>query len=63
MLFYIVLGQTGFVSTLKDAYWLVSWYQAGYFFLQPFNAVYFYISGTAGLLTAGAFCCIKPRAS
>ena len=59
MLFYIVLGQTDFLRSLKDAWWLTNWYQTGYFILKPFNSVYFYVSGITGLLTAVMSCFIK----
>jgi hypothetical protein len=52
LLFYIVLGHTdsfAFFEKYNLTYWLRYQYQAGYFLLNPFNAVRFYIMGFAGI--------------
>lgn len=65
LLFYIILGQTGFFSVIEkglDPWWLKYYYQAGYLIFNPFKTIYFYISGFAGIIIAGIMCYI-PRQS
>jgi len=64
LLFYIVLGQTGsftFFEKYNLTYWLRYQYQAGYFLLNPFNAVRFYIMGLSGITIALMTCFIKNK--
>ncbi len=62
LLFYIVLNQTHLFTEFEKAnstYWLQYPYQAGYFLLQPFSALKFYIMGFAGIVIAVGFCFVK----
>lgn len=62
LLFYLVLNKTylfGEFQKYNSTYWLQNWYQSGYFILQPFNSVYFHISGIMGIVIPVAFCFIK----
>ena len=62
LLFYVVLGQTGslaFFEKYNLAYWLRYQYQAGYFLLNPFNAVRFYVMGFSGIAVALMMCFVK----
>ncbi len=64
LLFYILLGQTGsfdFFEKYNLTYWLRYQYQAGYFLLNPFNAVRFYIIGFTGIGIALVSCFIKGK--
>jgi hypothetical protein len=64
LLFYIVLNDTGGFRNFEQStnpYWLQNWYQSGYFILKPFNSLYFYISGFAGLAAAFAFCFVRGK--
>ncbi len=64
LLFYIVLGQTDsftFFEKNNLTYWLRYQYQAGYFLLNPFNAVRFYIMGFSGIVIALMMCFIKNK--
>jgi hypothetical protein len=64
LLFYIVLGQTGsftFFEKYNFTYWLRYGYQAGYFLLNPFNAVRFYIMGLSGITIALMTCFIPGK--
>jgi hypothetical protein len=63
LLFYIFLNQTHLFADFEKynlTYWLRYPYQAGYYLLQPFNAVRFYIMGLTGIIIALIFCYI-PR--
>jgi len=63
MLFYLILNPS-FINELErtvNPYWLQNWYQIGYIILKPFNSLYFYVSGTTGLLIAVLFCYIPLR--
>jgi len=54
-LYYVFLNEIHTVKNFDNTfitYWLVNWYQSGYFILKPFNHVYFYISGIAGIVIA-----------
>lgn len=62
LLFYLILNKTYLFSEFQKynlTYWLQNWYQSGYFILQPFNPIYFHISGIMGIVIATAFCFIK----
>ncbi len=62
LLFYIVLNQTHLFTEFEKAnstYWLQYPYQAGYFLLQPFSTVKFYIMGFAGIIFAICSCFVK----
>lgn len=62
LLFYIVLAQTGsfaFFEKYNLTYWLRYQYQAGYYLLNPFNAVRFYIIGFSGIAIALMMCFVK----
>jgi hypothetical protein len=55
LLFYLILNKSYLFSEfekLNDTYWLRYPYQAGYFLLQKFNPVVFYIMGFAGIAAA-----------
>ena len=62
LLFYIVLGHTDsftFFEKYNLTYWLRYQYQVGYFLLNPFNAVRFYVMGFAGIAIALTMCFIS----
>lgn len=66
LLFYLFLKQTDlFVEFEKfnNTYWLQNWFQSGYFLLNPFNTVSFYVSGFTGIMLAFIFCFISPPRS
>ena len=64
LLFYIAMGQTylfaGFEKNV-NTYWLQNRYQIGYFIFKPFNSVYFWISGFAGILLAAGSCYVTGK--
>jgi hypothetical protein len=64
LLFYIFLNQTQLFGDFEKynlTYWLQYSYQAGYYLLQPFNAVRFYIMGFFGIIIALGSCFIPNR--
>jgi hypothetical protein len=64
LLFYLILNQTYLFAEFQkynSAYWLQNWYQAGYFVLNPFNPLIFYISGFAGIVIALLFPLIRIK--
>ncbi|RPI13471.1 MAG: hypothetical protein EHM58_18420 [Ignavibacteriae bacterium] len=64
LLFYIILKQTQIFSVYEmynNTYWLQNWFQAGYYFLNPFDRVMFYTSGFAGIALAITLCFVKVR--
>jgi hypothetical protein len=66
LLFYILLKQTYLFEEFEkynSTYWLRYPYQAGYFILNPFKGIVFYVSGAAGLAASILFCLIKPKRS
>jgi hypothetical protein len=59
LLFYIFLNQTHLFGDFEKynlTYWLRYPYQAGYYLLQPFNAVRFYVMGFGGIIFALGSC-------
>lgn len=64
LLFYLFLGQTNLFTEFQrynSTFWLQNWYQSGYFILNPFNPVIFYISGFTGIMIAIVFSMIKIK--
>jgi hypothetical protein len=64
LLFYIVLDQTDLFTFFEKnnlTYWLRYGYQAGYFLLNPFSAVRFYIMGLSGIAIALMTCFIPYK--
>jgi hypothetical protein len=64
LLFYIFLNKTYLFAEFEKnnvTYWLRYPYQAGYYLLQPFNAVRFYIIGFGGIIIALVFCFVPQR--
>jgi hypothetical protein len=64
LLFYLFLGQTKLFTEFQrynSTFWLQNWYQSGYFILNPFNPVIFYISGFTGIMIAIVFSMIKIK--
>ena len=62
LLFYILLNKTYLFAEFEKnnvTYWLRYSYQAGYFLLNPFNAVRFYVMGFAGIAIALTMCFIS----
>jgi hypothetical protein len=59
LLFYLILNQTYLFHEFQyqnSPYWLQNWYQVGYFVLQPFNPMMFYIVGFLGVVIAMGMC-------
>jgi hypothetical protein len=64
LLFYLILNKTYLFAEferLNDTYWLRYPYQAGYFLLQTFNPVVFYIIGLTGIAAAIGSCFIRKK--
>lgn len=64
LLFYIILNKTYLFTEferLNDTYWLRYPYQAGYFLLQKFNPVVFYVTGFTGIVASLGSCFIGKR--
>ena len=62
LFFYLFLNQTYLFREFQNQYspyWLQNCYQAGYFLLQPFNPMLFYISGITGIMVAVVLSLIK----
>jgi hypothetical protein len=58
LLFYLILNKTYLFAEFQkynSTYWLQNWYQIGYFILDPFKPIIFYLSGFAGIALA-VFC-------
>jgi len=59
LLFYLILNKTYLFTEFEKnnvTYWLRYPYQAGYFLLQQFNPIVFYIMGFTGLAAAVGSC-------
>jgi len=64
LLFYILLKQTYLFAEFEkhnSAYWLRYAYQAGYFILNPFKGLIFYVSGITGIIMSVLFCFLPAR--
>ena len=64
LFFYLILNKTYLFAEferLNDTYWLRYPYQAGYFLLQRFNPVVFYIMGFTGIASAIGSCFIENK--
>ena len=64
LLFYILLNKTYLFAEFEKnnvTYWLRYNYQAGYFLLNPFNAVRFYIMGFSGIAIAMGACFMNNK--
>jgi len=64
LLFYLILNKTYMFAEferLNNTYWLRYPYQAGYFLLQQFNPVVFYIMGFTGIALSVSSCFIGKR--
>ena len=64
LLFYLFLNQSYLFREFQyqySPYWLQNWYQVGYFALQPFNLVAFYICGIGGIAIAIFLSLIKIK--
>ena len=64
LLFYLILNKTYLFAEFErfnDTYWLRYPYQAGYFWLQKFNPVVFYIMGFTGIVASLGSCLIGKR--
>jgi hypothetical protein len=62
LLYYLILNQTYYFHNfqqLYSPYWLQNWYQVGYFVLQPFNSMMFYVCGISGIVIAVGLCFVN----
>ncbi|HEY3251801.1 MAG TPA: hypothetical protein VGK25_11845 [Ignavibacteria bacterium] len=63
-LFYLFLNELNNLKNFDNTfipYWLMNWYQVGYFLLKPFNHLNFYLSGAAGLVIAIGSCFVNEK--